>query len=679
MSDPDPLVGQHVSHYEILRRLGQGGMGVVYLGKHITLEREVAIKFLAAQLSSNQDYVDRFLREARAAARLNHPNLISVYDAGCEENVFYFVMEYVEGRDLAHILKERKFFEEASVLDFGLKAANALVYAHKNQVVHRDIKPENLILTHHNELKVGDLGLAKQLDDQNSSMTLSGVVMGTPFYISPEQVRGARDVDARTDIYSLGATLYHLVTGAVPFRGATSAEIMSKHLTEAFPWPQAVKSDVSESLCRVLYKMMAKDVSERFQSMEEVIGVLSEIRAGTPSATIDQIAIPESAISVNPHTASTQITTMPSSLRATGSAPQAAPSMFGNPSHPGQMIPGQPTVYTIPPTAVANRIGIIVGICVIFGLLSIAAILWFALNKKQEAPKASAYKLNLEESAKRLGFVENAVENSIEKKLNEEKIEPVLESAKSPLPPQPTTTVSESSPAPTPIPAPTQNAVTKPIEEKPLVIEKPEIKTTEKPVELTEKHIEVVSLQTPLISAAPSLKNLLDSNFESDVQGSLPKNWRAYIQEVVLKGEKSKDPYWASATTYKTADGTEATWEIFKTQEAFDGSQVLRIIGKAAGDQKAKYRTGVNGNFQVEAHKNYVLEFHARAAADPLKGSLRFGAPGNIKDFGLELNDEWKEIKIPFEPSNSGNVGVSIILTSLGEMWIDGVKVIQKN
>jgi serine/threonine-protein kinase len=300
MPDPDPLVGQRVSNYEILRRLGQGGMGVVYLARHVTLERDVAIKFLAGQLSNNQDYVDRFLREARSAAKLNHPNIICVYDAGSQDDVYYFVMEYVEGRDFAHLLKQVKRFPELEAIGHIRKAADAMAYAHQEGIIHRDLKPENLILTKGGEVKVGDLGLAKEVNSEESSLTMSGVVMGTPFYISPEQVRGARDVDSRTDIYSLGATLYHLVTGGVPYRGTSPAEIMSKHLTEPFPWPQAVNAELSEGICRVMYKMMAKDPAERFQSMQEVSQVLASWRPGRRPRWL-QASVSRSPASPLPH------------------------------------------------------------------------------------------------------------------------------------------------------------------------------------------------------------------------------------------------------------------------------------------------------------------------------------------------------------------------------------------
>ncbi len=196
------------------------------------------------------------------------------------------VMEFVDGKDLALTLKSIKVFEELKAIDLVRQAASALAYAHKEGVVHRDVKPGNLILNSEEQIKVGDLGLAKLLGGQDASMTAAGDVMGTPFYISPEQVRDSKGVDSRTDIYSLGATLYHLVTGRIPFSGNSAAEIMSKHLTEYFPSPKLVRPNLNDSLCNVLSRMMAKEPDERFQTMEEVDKALEQVQSGQFGATI---------------------------------------------------------------------------------------------------------------------------------------------------------------------------------------------------------------------------------------------------------------------------------------------------------------------------------------------------------------------------------------------------------
>jgi len=296
----DPLAGQQISHYSVVRRLGRGGMGLVYLARHRTLEKNVAIKFLSGQLLESPDYVARFLHEARAAASLHHQNIVSVTDAGEEDGAYYLVMEYVEGANLSELMRNGRCFAEEEVVRFGIKIASALAYAHKKGIVHRDIKPENLFLTNEGELKVGDLGLAKRLNTGEASMTLAGSVLGTPFYISPEQILESKDVDGRTDIYSLGASLYHLAAGQVPYKGVSSAQIMSKHLTEPVPWPKNVNPTLSEGFCRALYKMMAKEAGERFQSMEEVGEILHAILRGRdPRIETSRTVIP-SGIAADP-------------------------------------------------------------------------------------------------------------------------------------------------------------------------------------------------------------------------------------------------------------------------------------------------------------------------------------------------------------------------------------------
>lgn len=276
--ETDPLIGLQISNHEIVARLGQGGMGVVYRARHLTLERDVAIKFLASHLATNPSYVERFIREARAAARLNHANLIAVHDAGVQDDAYYIVMEYVEGQDLSKRLREQTRFSEKETIRFGIKTAGALAYAHQQGIVHRDIKPENLIVTAEGELKIADLGLAKQMNDENSSMTMSGTVVGTPYYISPEQIRGSRHVDHRTDIYSLGVSLFHLATGQVPFHGGSSAEIMARHLTEQPLMARSINPELSEAFSQVIFRSMAKKPEDRYSTMDDVCHALEALQ-----------------------------------------------------------------------------------------------------------------------------------------------------------------------------------------------------------------------------------------------------------------------------------------------------------------------------------------------------------------------------------------------------------------
>ncbi len=672
MSDPDSLIGQRVAQYEIVRHLGRGGMGVVYLARHLTLEREVALKFLSPHMATDKDYIDRFLREARAAARLNHPNIIAVYDAGNEDGVYFFVMEYVEGRDASQLLKERKVFTESEALQLIRTAALALAHAHKAGIVHRDIKPENLFLTKQGEVKVGDLGLAKQTHEDNSALTASGVVMGTPYYISPEQIRNARDVDNRTDIYSLGATLFHLLTGTVPYRGSSSAEVMSKHLTEPFPWPQTLRPDLTEGICRVVYKMMAKDANERFQSMEEVSDALGLLQTGQVDQVNASIDISASGI-VDPSLAMTQMEAKPSAIGMTGGPHQAAPSVVEGQTPQGQTVSNQPlpSLYTIPPTVMVNRIAGAIGLAIVVTAL-ITGLFWFFLFRSSKKEEAGKPKPNLEELAQRAGLIEAPKQNEVDKKIETSvSTQIATETPQAPTPPPPvpeTPVAAPTSQNPAPGEAPPETPISTPE-----MVPPNEPKPAEQP-----RQEAMVHVPTPAPALPTGPRTLLTSDFDAEASGTLPKQWRSYIQETVARGEKSKQPYWTGTTQYVTPDGTEATWEVFKTLEAYDGTQVLRVTAHPAPGQRLKYRNGINGSVHVATGRKYTLIFQARAGREPSKASLRVGAPGvAVRDMGIDLIDEWKEVKTQFEPVRDGDISISIILTSPGELWLDAIQFLE--
>ena len=206
--------------------------------------------------------MQRFLKEARAAARLNHPNIVQIYDFGCVDSVYYLAMEFVDGHSLGTYLK-RGHFSESESIQIIRHACRALSVAHADGIVHRDIKPDNLMLTSRGDVKLVDLGIAKRLDEDRS-LTQTGQAIGTPHYISPEQIRGQRDMDSRADIYSLGATLYHLLTGHTPYPGSSGPIVMSMHLVEPLPDPRRFEASLTEGVCRVVRKMMAKNRDERY-------------------------------------------------------------------------------------------------------------------------------------------------------------------------------------------------------------------------------------------------------------------------------------------------------------------------------------------------------------------------------------------------------------------------------
>ena len=255
-------------------------MGRVYRARDLTLERVVALKTLSPQYGSDSGFVQRFLKEARAAARLNHPNIVQIYDFGQEGETYYLAMEYVDGHSLGAYLRRGHFSERDAILVIR-HACRALAVAHAEGLVHRDIKPDNLMLTSKGEVKLVDLGIAKRVDE-DQSLTQTGQAVGTPHYISPEQIRGVKAVDARADIYSLGATLYHLVTGHTPFKGTSGALVMSMHLVQPLADPRTYVPGLSEGLCRVIRKMMAKSRDERYPDVDALDRDLYRLQTGEP-------------------------------------------------------------------------------------------------------------------------------------------------------------------------------------------------------------------------------------------------------------------------------------------------------------------------------------------------------------------------------------------------------------
>ncbi|MFC1671651.1 serine/threonine protein kinase [Planctomycetota bacterium] len=265
-AEKNPIPG-----YQILAKLGEGGMGAVYKARQISLDRTVAIKILSPRLAKSRDYTERFLREARIAGQLNHVNIVSAIDVGGTDKYYYIVMEYVDGDTLRKIVQQKGVLDEENALHVTMQIARALAWAHRNGIVHRDVKPDNIMVNAEGIAKLCDLGLAKQEDAEAAMLTQSGMMVGTPHYVSPEQARGERDLDGRTDIYSLGATLYHAVTGKPPFGGTSAAVVMTKHLTEQVPWPSEVNPMVSENLSLLIQKMMAKDRNDRYRSADELV------------------------------------------------------------------------------------------------------------------------------------------------------------------------------------------------------------------------------------------------------------------------------------------------------------------------------------------------------------------------------------------------------------------------
>jgi len=256
-----------VGGFEVVSKLGQGGMGAVFKAIQVSVARPIALKILPQRLAKNPDYLARFFREARSAARLNHPNIVQAIDAGEADGYHYFAMEFVDGRSLADVLAAGKPLAEMD-------------YAHQAGIIHRDIKPANILLTASGQPKLADLGLARQAAGGASDLTQAGFALGTPDYISPEQVRGDADIDGRADIYSLGATLFHLLTGQPPYAGGTGNEVMAKHLAESLPDPRQSNPAVSRSTARIIWKAMAKNRDQRYRSAGDMASDIERVMAG---------------------------------------------------------------------------------------------------------------------------------------------------------------------------------------------------------------------------------------------------------------------------------------------------------------------------------------------------------------------------------------------------------------
>jgi len=263
---------QQIAGYKLEQKLGAGSMGTVYKARQLSLDREVAIKILSPHLARKPDFVERFLREARSVARLNHPNVISGIDAGEADGVRYFVMEYASGMTIGELLNRGGAMDERRTMRIAQQIARALEHAHQAGLVHRDVKPDNILITKDGVAKLCDLGLAKDSPEEGRSL-------GTPAYISPEQAEGLIDVDIRSDLYSFGCTLFHMLAGRVPFEGNAKVA-MVKHLTEAPPSLKELDPSLSDGIVAVVEQLMQKDADDRYASPRELSGALEALEKG---------------------------------------------------------------------------------------------------------------------------------------------------------------------------------------------------------------------------------------------------------------------------------------------------------------------------------------------------------------------------------------------------------------
>ena len=273
---------RRLGDFEITRRLGEGGMGAVYKARQVSMDRPVALKILPSRLASDETYVKRFYREARVSARLNHPNTVRGLAVGEADGHHYFAMEFVDGPSLRQILDRSGTLPLWRAVPMFIELAKGLAHAHAQGLVHRDIKPDNIMLTRDGVPKLADLGLAKETGGTRSAITESGTAMGTAYYMAPEQARDAKRVDARSDIYSLGATLYHVLTGRVPYEGETFVEVARKHREDPLVSPRKVNPEIPDRLALIVEQMMNKNPDHRFKSAEEVVQALEQIHVARP-------------------------------------------------------------------------------------------------------------------------------------------------------------------------------------------------------------------------------------------------------------------------------------------------------------------------------------------------------------------------------------------------------------
>ena len=292
-------LGLTMGNYVVLDRIGRGGMGHVFKAKHRKMDRIVALKILSPSAMKSPAAVKRFLQEAKAAARLSHPNIVTAYDADEFQGQHFLVTEFVDGENLSSVVRKQGPLSVGRAVDYILQAAQGLEYAHSNGVIHRDIKPSNLLLDQQGTVKILDMGIAR-VDEfvgkiaygSAEEIQTSGIIIGTPDYMAPEQGQDIRVADARSDIYSLGSTLYFLLTGQVMYPGETPLEKIIAHRDQPLPYIREIRGDVPEALERVFQKMVAKRAKDRHRSMTDLIADIEKCIATRQPAAAGTVASP---------------------------------------------------------------------------------------------------------------------------------------------------------------------------------------------------------------------------------------------------------------------------------------------------------------------------------------------------------------------------------------------------
>jgi serine/threonine-protein kinase len=274
----DPV---RIGGYDITGKLGEGGLGTVYKARQISMSRDVALKVLHKKWLADEEFKKRFLLEARLAGRLSHQNLIQVYDVGRDRGLYYFSMEFVDGETLDDMIDREGSLHIPRAMDVTLQVLRAVTYIKRFDIVHRDIKPSNVMINRSGLVKLGDFGFVKSKIDH--AISTEGEVLGTPDYISPEQAMGLENIDWRSDQYSLGCSLYHMLTGKPPYEGSGSA-VMRQHIKADLPDPRIYNTKLVESVVQLMEKMLAKDPNDRYQTTQELFEDLELIKMGQDPA-----------------------------------------------------------------------------------------------------------------------------------------------------------------------------------------------------------------------------------------------------------------------------------------------------------------------------------------------------------------------------------------------------------
>jgi len=268
---------------QLLERIARGSQAVVYKGRQISVDRIVAVKILLSRGARDPEARRRFVQEARSAAKLSHSHIVQAIDAGETEGYPYFIQEFVDGKTVADLLKETGGpLPEPKAVEIVVQIAEALAHAHSRGFIHRDVKPKNIMLTKDGVAKLADMGLARQASDATIALEEAGKAFGTPYYIAPEQVLGAPNIDARADIYSLGATLYEMLTGRPPYSAPTPQQVMEKHVTSTVTPPDHVNPDLSAGISEVVEVMMSRRPQDRYRSADDLLMDLRSVASGEP-------------------------------------------------------------------------------------------------------------------------------------------------------------------------------------------------------------------------------------------------------------------------------------------------------------------------------------------------------------------------------------------------------------